>query len=182
MSAYTQEPLATNSKQMTGHEFCTVWADKCLVCGGILGPHTQSGPRLHLHRDFSWWSNACDFLQLQNKKQQARKAHTGSPYTRRLNVLSLTLLLEANGPTECNRDLPLPLRLFGRLRVWNIDCLVIWWHQAFAYTGNATSADTGTRAQRVGRSIGTVALGEIGHTHEHLLCLMYSAIGRLARR
>ena len=30
MSACLQEPLATNSKQVTGHEFCTPWADKCL--------------------------------------------------------------------------------------------------------------------------------------------------------
>ena len=35
MSACIQEPLATWSKQVTGHDFCTVWADQCLVCSGV---------------------------------------------------------------------------------------------------------------------------------------------------
>ena len=35
MSACIQEPVATNSKQGTGHEFCTVWAEKWPICGGV---------------------------------------------------------------------------------------------------------------------------------------------------
>ena len=38
MSGCIPEPLATNSKEVTGQEFCTVWADKFLVCGGVHPP------------------------------------------------------------------------------------------------------------------------------------------------
>ena len=31
----SKKPLVTNSKQVTGHELCTVWADKSLVCRGV---------------------------------------------------------------------------------------------------------------------------------------------------
>ena len=30
-----QKPLATNSKQVTGCELCTVWANRCFVCDGV---------------------------------------------------------------------------------------------------------------------------------------------------
>ena len=54
MSARIQEPLAANSKQVTGHEFCTVWADKCLVRGGEEGDgHLVTPPPPQVKRDKS---------------------------------------------------------------------------------------------------------------------------------
>ena len=41
ISACSHKPLATNSKQGLCCEFCTVWADKCVVCAGV---HLASPP------------------------------------------------------------------------------------------------------------------------------------------
>ena len=43
MSVCIQKPLATNSKQVTCHGLCTVWADKCLVCAGVHAPLEEGG-------------------------------------------------------------------------------------------------------------------------------------------
>ena len=43
MSTGIQECLATNSKQVTAHEFCTVWANKCLVCSGVQSTELSLG-------------------------------------------------------------------------------------------------------------------------------------------
>ena len=43
MPACIQEPLVTNSQQVTGHEFCMVWAHKCLVRCGVYSPPPPRG-------------------------------------------------------------------------------------------------------------------------------------------
>ena len=43
MSACIQKPLATDSRQVTGRELCTVWVEKCLVCCGVHSPPHWEG-------------------------------------------------------------------------------------------------------------------------------------------
>ena len=43
ISVCMSKSLTTNSKQVTGHELCTVWANKCLVGSGVHPPPTGGG-------------------------------------------------------------------------------------------------------------------------------------------